>query len=138
MEKTEKYLLDPEEFSLEELVRAAEDKSVKMPSALHQELSELIDGLDAVERVPRRRLDRMWMAGIAAAVAVAVVLGVDGYRNRTPKDTFSNPDEALAFVERTFTDMSERFEAGLQFIEEISEDVSSGLEIFRMNPDNGE
>ncbi len=127
---------ETENLSVEELVRMAEDESVKMPAGLHEGLSDLVDGLDAVEkiRVPgffRSGSARLWIAGIAAAVALAVVLGGEAYRNRTPKDTFDDPMEALAFMQERMNGVGERISKGLKCLDSTREAASSNLWILK-------
>ena len=79
---------------------------IPVPKNLDRNISDLIDNLDAAERlvsgseVRKRRLIAS-IAGAAAVLAAAVTLGLHGWETRTPEDTFTDDDLAPHSQART-------------------------------------
>lgn len=127
---------DIEKLKLEELERMADDTSVEVPETLERKVT---DALIAVEvlgestkrnsgesshnsgEVERRHAGRkilMLIPAAAAAVVAAVAIGLNVYNaNRTPVDTFSTPEEALACLEQTFSLIGSKTDKSLEVAE---------------------
>ena len=84
-------------LSAEDLERISLDESIPVPE-------ELSGRVQAAVRKPARR----WVlpAGIAAAVATLVAVGLTLTRNPEPMDTFDDPYLAYAEVEKVFAKIS--------------------------------
>ena len=89
-----KTLDEMNRLSAEDLERISLDSSIPVPE-------ELSGSVQAAVRKPVR-----WMlpAGIAAAIAILVTLGLT--REPAPKDTFDDPYLAYAEVEKVFNKLS--------------------------------
>ena len=92
-----KSIDDISRLSAEDLERISLDESIPVPE-------ELSARVQAAIRKPARR----WAlpAGIAAAVATLVAVGLTLTRNPEPLDTFDDPYLAYAEVEKVFAKIS--------------------------------
>ena len=91
---------------------------IKVPVGLRKDLSDMIDSMDAAEKIissgksPARRIMTYVMS---AAASVVVLLGiwtaVETFR--APKDTFTDPEMAYAEVEKALVSISEKMGSGL-------------------------
>ena len=97
-------------LSAGELERISLDESIPVP----QELSARVR--ETVRRQPLRRL--VPAAGIAAALAALVAVGVALSREPAPKDTFDDPRLAYAEVEKVFAKISGTVAYGAEKISE--------------------
>ena len=64
-----------EKFSIDSLTGASADRSIKCPDGFGHELSDMIDSLDAAERIiisgeSKDRNTWHWLAGVAACIAI--------------------------------------------------------------------
>ena len=89
-------------LSAEDLERISLDESIPVP----EELSARVQA--AVRAADRQAQRRRWVlpAGIAAAVATLVAVGLTLTRNPEPMDTFDDPYLAYAEVEKVFAKIS--------------------------------
>lgn len=89
-------------LSAEDLERISLDESIPVPEELSARMQAAVHAAGA--QANRRR----WVlpAGIAAAVAVLVAVGLALTRNPEPKDTFDDPYLAYAEVEKVFAKIS--------------------------------
>ena len=89
-------------LSAEDLERISLDESIPVP----EELSARVQA--AVRAADRQAQRRRWVlpAGIAAAVATLVAVGLTLTRNPEPMDTFDDPYLAYAEVEKVFSKIS--------------------------------
>ena len=89
-------------LSAEDLERISLDESIPVP----EELSARVQA--AVRAADRQAQHRRWVlpAGIAAAVATLVAVGLTLTRNPEPMDTFDDPYLAYAEVEKVFAKIS--------------------------------
>ena len=88
--------------SAEDLERISLDESIPVP----EELSARVQA--AIRAADRQAQRRRWVlpAGIAAAVATLVAVGLTLTRNPEPIDTFDDPYLAYAEVEKVFAKIS--------------------------------
>lgn len=115
--------LDNKEYSLEELETIASDTRISVPQVLEQEISGMLDSLEAAEKilnseddvdltegtaVRRKRKIILWIAGTAVVAASASAVFAGLYRYRTPQDTFSDPEQAYAEVTRVLGQISDK------------------------------
>lgn len=135
--------MTPEEQ--ETLIRLLGDEdNADIPAGLESRLAAAIDRAAESEnlrgRISVRQHDkgRRWriLAGIAALVAVALTLGVH-LLNRdlrtappTPRDTYSNPEEAYAEVHKALEIFSTTLDKGLrqvEMVENTTADIQSKI-----------
>ena len=97
-------------LSAEDLERISLDESIPVP----EELSARVQAAD------RQAQRRRWAlpAGIAAAVAVLVAVGLTLTWNPEPKDTFDDPYLAYAEVEKVFSKISGAVAYGAEKVNE--------------------
>ena len=101
-------------LSAEDLERISLDESIPVP----EELSGKVRG--AVGKPVRR-----WAlpAGIAAAIAVLVAVGLTLTGNPEPKDTFDDPYLAYAEVEKVFSKISGAVAYGAEKVNESEQTI---------------
>lgn len=115
-----------------------------IPAGLEQQLAESIDRAAESEelrgriRVKEHGKGRRWriLAGIAASVAVALTLGVH-LLNRdlrtappTPRDTYTNPEDAYAEVQKALEIFSTTLGKGMrqvEMVENTTADIQSKI-----------
>lgn len=104
---------DIERMDLEELEKIAADSSVPVPESLHRRVEDALTAACAVKSVPGRKAWRFALIPAAVAVAAALTVGLN-YQSasRMPADTFTDPQEAYAELERTFGYISSKINAG--------------------------
>lgn len=101
-------------WSIAELQKAGEDEKTPVPEGFRNELSEMLDSMDAAEwiassgsRTGTRHIVTWIMSAAAGLVLIAgAALAFDTYRS--PKDTFSDPLLAYAQAEKALADISAR------------------------------
>lgn len=108
-----KHREDIERIDLEELEKIAADSSVPVPESLHRRVEDALTAACAVKSVPGRKAWRFALIPAAVAVAAALTVGLN-YQSasRMPADTFTDPQEAYAELERTFGYISSKINAG--------------------------
>ena len=101
-------------LSAEDLERISLDESIPVPEELSGKVRE------AVQAADRQAQRRRWAlpAGIAAAVAVLVAVGLTLTWNPEPKDTFDDPYLAYAEVEKVFSKISGAVAYGAEKVNE--------------------
>lgn len=111
-------------------------EKIPVPENLDRNISDLIDNLDAAERlvsgseVRKRRLIAS-IAGAAAVLAAAVTLGLHGWETRTPEDTFTDPRLAYAAVEKALATISDKAAPALEQTENAGRTIEKTSEIYR-------
>ena len=106
-----------EKFSIDSLTGASADRSIKCPDGFGHELSDMIDSLDAAERIiisgeSKDRNTWHWLAGVAACIAIIAGIGFSAWTSRTPEDTFTDPAQAYVEAENALSAISERMGRG--------------------------
>lgn len=100
---------------MEELRKMAMDESIKVPEGLEREVSEMVGAMAFLEE-ENPKAARAWIryaGSMAAAAVVLVALGVGLRTYSEPKDTFEDPALAYAELERTFSYISGKMNAGV-------------------------
>ena len=98
-----------EEMTTEALEAASKSDTVIIPSGLRKSLETALfaEELKNVQSNPKHKPFLIWGPALVAAAAGLSVLF---YVANTPKDTFSDPEEAYAQLERTFRYMQSKAE----------------------------
>ena len=111
-------------LSIKELEAIAIDSSVEVPEGFGQSIRQGIDTFAFFEESAVRPRRIRYAAGIAASLAllVGIGLGVNGYVSR-PKDTFSDPQQAYAMLEASFSLISSKMDKGVASVTHETEAV---------------
>ena len=112
-------------------------EKISVPENLHTEISELIDSLDAAEKLmkserkgPARKII-ITVSGIAAAAAILITAGLWNTRTGVPEDTFSDPMLAYAEAEKVLTEISEKMRPAIGQAREAGETIKSHTETIK-------
>lgn len=121
---------DIERMDLEELEKIASDSSVPVPESLHRRVEDALTAACAVKSVPGRKALRFALIPVAVAVAAALTVGLN-YQSasRMPADTFTDPQEAYAELERTFGYISSKINAGREMTDAALSQVDKASRI---------
>lgn len=121
---------DIERMDLEELEEIASDSSVPVPESLHRRVEDALTAACAVKSVPGRKAWRFALIPAAVAVAAALTVGLN-YQSasRMPADTFTDPQEAYAELERTFGYISSKINAGREMTDAALSQVDKASRI---------
>lgn len=121
---------DIERMDLEELEKIASDSSVPVPEGLHRRVEDALTAACAVKSVPGRKAWRFALISAAVAVAAALTVGLN-YQSasRMPADTFTDPQEAYAELERTFGYISSKINAGREMTDAALSQVDKASRI---------
>jgi len=128
-----KNLKDIENLDLDMLEAIAEDKTIAVPESLQERTEATLLALQTAEEVKSeiqeeasakkaRRIRWSPLIGVAAAAAIA---GFVVFTPTYPKDTYSNPEEAYAEIERTFAMMSQKVNQGMELAAKVEEPVAT-------------
>lgn len=111
-------------LSIKELEAIALDSSVEVPEGFGQSIRQGLDTLAFLEESAVRPRRIRYAAGIAASLAllVGIGLGVNGYVSR-PKDTFSDPQQAYAMLEASFSLISSKMDKSVASVTHETEAV---------------
>ncbi|MBR5072579.1 MAG: hypothetical protein IKX29_03425 [Bacteroidales bacterium] len=112
-------------MSIRELEAIALDSSIQVPEGFGKSIRQGIDTLAFLEGAATARPRRIWYAAsIAASLAllIGIGLGVNGYMSR-PKDTFSDPQQAYAMLEQSFSLISSKMDKGVASVTHETEAV---------------
>ena len=106
---------------IDELINKALQEDLALPEGLSERLERQIDFLAQEEISPRvsRRRSFYWISGIAAAILGALFLIFTETNRPAPvmADTFTDPEEAAAF-------MSRNLNKGLGQVNEASQEIT--------------
>ena len=121
---------DIERIGLEELEKIASDSSVPVPESLHRRVEDALTAACAVKSVPGRKAWKFALIPAAVAVAAALTVGLN-YQSasRMPADTFTDPQEAYAELERTFGYISNKINAGREMTDAALSQVDKASRI---------
>lgn len=108
---------------------------IAVPEGLKKDLSDMIDSMDAAERIiaygrSRMRRTMTWIVSVAAGVVILAGLSMAVVTFRTPKDTFTDPAMAYAEVERAFSMISEKMGGGVSRAGEAEESIQKQIHRF--------
>jgi len=120
-----KRIEELENMSFDDLEKIFDDKSIEVPSSLKKktQAASLASSID--EDVEKKKTNRqIWMPAttLLAAAALSAVFVIP--RLNEPKDTYSDPMEAYAQVEKTLAMMAQRMSVGTESIIEANEIAS--------------
>lgn len=123
-------------WSIAELRKAGDDGSINVPEGLRKELAEMIDSMDAAEKIVssgRSRAKRIATWTMSAAAGLVLIAGaalaLDTYRS--PKDTFSDPALAYAQAEKALADISSRMSSCAGKTRRAEATVGKQIELIR-------
>ena len=101
-----------------------------MPESLHRRVEDALTAACAVKSVPGRKAWRFALIPAAVAVAAALTVGLNSQSaGRMPADTFTDPQEAYAELERTFGYISSKINAGREMTDAALSQVDKASRI---------
>ena len=127
MECIMKRIDDIEKMGLEELESAAMAGNTGVPQGLEERIKERILAREMSKMPVGRRVMRL--GGIAAAVALALMLLKPGMVEDQLQDTFEDPRMAYAQVEKAFEEISSRMSMGVEMVSQAKPLAEKPLEI---------
>lgn len=129
---------DIEKLTLAELEKMADDTSVAVPESLERKVTDAVLAAEVLGETAQRNPEEggrmsgeverrtsvkkvlMLVPAAAAAIVAAVAIGFNVYDSyRTPADTFSTPEEALACLEQTFSMIGSKTDKSLEVAERV-------------------
>ena len=116
------------EKELDQLIQQAIEQETELPEGLSQRLEQFVDKLPESSHAEVRLSKRpvLWVryTRIAAAILVAVLFYYlpDG-KEKKPKDTFSNPQEAALYAQQRLTEISLTLNQGISQMKEAREEM---------------
>lgn len=121
---------------IEMMENAASDDSIEVPRGFRKELSEMIDSMDAAEKIvtsgkSRAMRTATWIMSVAAGLVLLIGTGLTIHTFRTPEDTFTDPEEAYVAVEKALTEISGKMSGGAASARQAEEAVSRHTEVIR-------
>lgn len=122
-----KRIDDIEKMELEELEAAAMAGNTGVPQGLEERIKERILAREMTKMPVGRRVMRL--GGIAAAVALALMLLKPGMVEDQLQDTFEDPHMAYAQVEKAFEEISSRMSMGVEMVSQAKPLAEKPLEI---------
>ena len=118
------------EKELDQLIQQAIEQETELPEGLSQRLEQFVDKLPESPHtevpLPIRKRPALWVryARIAAAIVVAVLFYYLPEDNETtPKDTFSDPQEAALYAQQRLTEISLTLNQGISQMKEAREEM---------------
>ena len=128
-----KKIKDIENMDWEALEQAAGTSQANVPADLESSIKAAILASEAMaEKQPAtRRLPARAFYGFAFAAALAAVITVGVSRQRPLQDTFDDPYLAYAEVEKTFRQISDKMNVGLELASEARTTAEKPAEILK-------
>lgn len=118
------------EKELDQLIQQAIEQETELPEGLSQRLEQFVDKLPESSHkevpLPIRKHPVLWVryARIAAAIVVAVLFYyLPEDKETTPKDTFSDPQEAALYAQQRLTEISLTLNQGISQMKEAREEM---------------
>lgn len=123
-------------WSIAELRKTGDDARTPVPEGFRKELSEMIDSMDAAEKIVssgRSGSKRIatWTMSAAAGLVLVAGAALALYTYRSPKDTFSDPALAYAQVEKALADISARMSSCAEKTRTAEASVGKQIELIR-------
>lgn len=117
----------------EDLRRIFADNGINVPDGLGKDLSDMIDSMDAAEKIvtggkSRIRRTVTYIMGIAAGIVLAAGIWTAVETYRTPEDTFSDPALAYAEVEKALSMISDRMSSGVEKAESAGKAIERQMD----------
>ena len=112
-------------LSIRELEAIAQDGSIKVPEGLGDGLRAGLDALAFMSEraTPARRQWLRYATGIAASLAVIAGIGLASRGLQRPKDTFSDPEQAYAMLQSSFSYISSKMDKGVSTVTQATGSV---------------
>ena len=128
-----KQIKDIENMDWEALEQVAETSRAKVPADLDSSIKAAILASEtlAEEQPAAKRLPARAFYGFAFAAAAAAVIAVGVLRERPLQDTFDDPYLAYAEVEKTFRQISDKMNVGLELASEARTTAEKPAEILK-------
>lgn len=126
-----KNLDEIEKMSVEKLSSEAQKQDETLSDEMSKRLSLAILIEQELEAKGSRKNNRIWHYLAAAMAACIAILAFVGYRGRTPQDTYSDPYQAYAEVERVFALISNKSASGLQMAQINARSMQKPNQIIR-------
>lgn len=125
-----KRIEEIERLGAEELERIASGSGVKIPDGLEGKIEDALTAATLAACAPKKRMWKFAIAPAAIAVLAAVTVGLN-YRNlnATPSDTFDNPQEAYAELEKAFGLISDKMNRSRELADAILPEINRALEM---------
>lgn len=118
------------EKELDQLIQQAIEQETELPEGFSQRLEQFVDKLpeSSHKEVPlsKRKRPVLWVryVRIAAAIVVAVLFYyLPEDKETTPKDTFSDPQEAALYAQQRLTEISLTLNQGISQMKEAREEM---------------
>ena len=118
------------EKELDQLIQQAIEQETELPEGLSQRLEQFVDKLPESSHtevsLPIRKRPVLWVryARIVAAIVVAVLFYyLPEDKETTPKDTFSDPQEAALYAQQRLTEISLTLNQGISQMKEAREEM---------------
>ena len=127
MECIMKRIDDIEKMGLEELEAAAMAGNTGVPQGLEERIKERILAREMSKMPVGRRVLRL--GGIAAAVALALLIFNPGRMDGQLQDTFEDPHMAYAQVEKAFAEISNKMSMGVEMVSQAKPLAEKPMEI---------
>ena len=124
-----KQIKDIENMDWEALEQAAETSQAKVPADLDSSIKAAILASESEEKPARRAPAAFY--GFAFAAVAAAVIAVGVLRERPLQDTFDDPYLAYAEVEKTFRQISDKMNVGLELASEARTTAEKPVEILK-------
>jgi len=113
-------------ISIQELDAIAHDSSVKVPEGFSDTLRTEVDTLAFLSGSQAARPKWLtYAAGVAASLVILAGIGMGLNVRNTPKDTFSDPQQAYAMLEESFSFISSQMDKSVASITNETEAVLS-------------
>lgn len=117
-----KTIEELENMSFEDLEKIFDDKSVSIPSSLEEKTDAIIMASSIIDKdiEDRQTKRQLWIPAttLLAAAALSSVFVIP--RLNAPKDTFTDPMEAYAQVEKALSMMAEKMSIGTESVIEAT------------------
>lgn len=115
------------DIGFEHLETVADDESVKAPEGLVDSIETALAASEFGQSKRRPIAVYAIPAALTAAASLAIVLAIP----TQPKDTYDDPQQAYAEVEKAFAYMSDKFDKGLEIASEATPVIETTTEVFK-------
>ena len=112
-------------------------ENINPPAGLRQELSDMIDSMDAAEKLlsgSRHAVGKSWkyyLSGAAAGIVLLAGIWMATVMSGTPKDTFNDPVTAYAETEKILESISDRIKKGLDKAADAEKSIDKNIGIVK-------
>lgn len=117
-----------EQISADTLEEFARDESISIPGGFRERLETLLISKAVSEERQKNRNLRIAAASVAVAVVASLLIILDTERN--PVDTFTDPEQAYAELNRSFRYIASKINEGVEISSNAEETIIRNLDIF--------